>query len=69
MLDQQTCGGGNAKHTSEVSHLILTASLKVGNLGFSPGSSGSAGFGLVALAQPPPSSAVENSFRNLQTIN
>ena len=48
-------------------HLILTASLNVGNFGFSPGREGSTGFGLDALGEPPPSKAVDSSFLNLQS--
>ena len=53
---------------SNLADLILTASLKVGNLGFSPGRSGSNGFGLLPLEPPPPAKAVESSFLNLRGV-
>ena len=53
---------------SNLADLILTASLKVGNLGFSPGRRGSNGFGLPPLEPPPPDKAVESSFLNLGSV-
>ena len=53
---------------SNFADLILTASLKVGNFGFSPGRRGSNGFGLLPLEPPPPDKAVESSFLNLRSV-
>ena len=57
-----------SKTLSNLADLILTASLKVGNLGFSPGRRGSNGFGLLPLEPPPPAKAVESSFLNLRSV-
>ena len=52
---------------SNLADLILTASLKVGNLEFSPGRRGSTGFGLLPLEPPPAAKALESSFLNLRS--
>ena len=62
------CLAFNKQLNSNFADLILTASLKVGNLGFSPGRRGSNGFGLLPLEPPPPAKAVESSFLNLRSV-